>query len=160
MESVLTLMIQRWEERNDGVRGNSKKLFSPIPQKQIEEEIRTLQDLQEKARPRDAFLFLPDDELFLQEATPYSLMTYLLMTKKAILRSIKRWSNRHAAGEVSILGWLRNVPGNNDFIIQAEKREQQHWMDGRQKKRRKKQSPETIGIRQQKLQSYFSVYGT
>ena len=137
VEAILTLVIQRWEERNDGIHGNSTKSFSPVRRKRIEEEIRNLQDLREKACPRDAFLFLPDVKLFLRKPTPYSLMTYLSMTKKAILRSVKRWSNRRAAGVVLILGWLRNVPGNNDFIIQAEKRERQHWMDDRQKKRRK-----------------------
>ena len=83
------------------------------------------------------------------------MTTYIAMTKKAILKSVKQWKDRHDKGIVSVIDWFRVVPGNEAFIKQAEKRAQEIWKDGRKKKRRR--SISTKGV-QSKLDNFFSIY--
>ena len=52
------------------------------------------------------------------------------MTKRAILKSVKQWKDRHDAWVVSVIDWIRVVPGNEAFIKLAETREQDIWKDG------------------------------
>ena len=111
--------------------------------------------LREQARPKDAFLFIDDVEEYLKKATIYTMTTYIAMTRKAILKSVKQWKEQDDAGVVSVIDWIRVVPGNEAFIKQAEKRAREIWKDGRKKKQRR-----CIGTKrvQLKLDNFFSIY--
>ena len=100
-------------------------------------------------------MFIKDVENYLEKATISTLTSYLAMTKKAILNSVKKWKKYKEAGVVSVIEWLRNVPGNEEFIRQAEKKARKHWEDGRKKTRRRREG--TSG--QRSIAGYFSLFG-
>lgn len=153
IEHILRSVLDLWEKRNKELHGEG--ITSPIRKLQLAEEVRRLQMLREQARPKDAFLFIDDVEEYLKKATIYTMTTYIAMTRKAILKSVKQWKEPHDEGVVSVVEWIRVVPGNEAFIKQAEKRAREIWRDGRKKKRRR-----CIGTKrvQLKLDNFFSIY--
>ena len=57
---------------------------------------------------------------------------------------------------VSVIEWLRNVPGNEEFIKQAEKKTRKHWEDGCKKESRCWK--EGVGG-QRSIAGYLSLFG-
>lgn len=112
--------------------------------------------MKDKARPQDYFMFIKDVEKYLEKATVHALTSYLVMTKKSILSSVKKWKRYQEAGVVSVIKWLQNVPGKKAFIKQAEKKARKHWEDGRKKERRR-QKEDVVG--QQSIAGYLSLFG-
>ena len=122
----------------------------------MQEEVCKLQALKSKARPQDDYLFIYNLEEYLKKATVYSMTTYILMTKQPIMKSVDRWKRRYDAGVVSIMTWIRQVPGNKKAVKQAEKRARILWQDGRKKKQRRETTQEKKI--QLTLKSFFIVY--
>ena len=120
MEHTIWSVLGLWDIQNEEMHGTTKA--SPIRKLQLQEEIWKLQALKSKARPRDAYLFIDDVEEYLKKATVYSMTTYISMTKRPIMKSVDRWKRRYDAGVVSIMMWIRQVPGNEKAVKQAEKR--------------------------------------
>lgn len=114
VETILKKLIVAWETRNMELHGETG--VSEVCKERLMLEVRELQALKDQARRRDAFVFIADVDKFLEKATVYSMTTYLAMTKKAILNSVKKWKKRYEEGVVSVTEWLRNVPGNEAFI--------------------------------------------
>ena len=127
-------LITAWENRNTELHGESG--VSKVCKERLTMEIRELQALKDKARPKDAFMFIADVDKYLEKATVYSMTTYLAITKKAILNSVKKWKRRYEEGVVSVMDWLQNVPGNKAFVRLQEKRSRKLWEDGCKKERR------------------------
>ena len=100
-------------------------------------------------------MFIKDIEKYLEKTIVQILTSYLVMTKKLILSSVKKWKRYQEAGVVSVIEWLQNVPGNEEFIKQAEKKARKHWEDGHKKKRRCRVG--TGG--QRSITGYFSLFG-
>ena len=124
---------------------------SKIRRQRLVTEIQQLQELKEQARPCDAFLFLRDPVHFYKTATVHKLASYVSTTKKAILRSVKRWKKRYDEGTVSLLGWLRDVE-NNQAAVRKLEEQQRIWEDGRKKERRRRTKRK---IQKNTLNNYF-----
>ena len=144
VETVLNHSIQVWELRNRELHGD--KGCSKVRKQRLEMEVRDLQLLKEKPRPQDNFMFVKDIDKYLEKATVSTLTAYLAMTKKAILGSVKKWIKNKEAGVTLVIEWLQIIPGNAEFIKQAEKKTRKHWEDGRKKERRR-QHKETVAQR-------------
>ena len=123
-ELLLNHSIQVWELRNKELHGDEG--CSKVRKQRLDLEVRELQLLKDDARPQDAFMFITDVDKYLEKATVSTLTTYLAMTKKAILSSVKRWKKNKEAGVNSVIEWLQMVPGNAGFIRQAEKKARKH----------------------------------
>ena len=81
-----------------------------------------MQKLRDDARPVDLFLFLNDVEVYIEKSTAATLASYISTTKRAILKSMKRWARQKKMGVVSIIRWLRRVPENEENIKKLEQR--------------------------------------
>ena len=46
---------------------------------------------------------------------------------------MKKWKKSKEAGVTLVIQWLQNIPGNEAFIKQAEKKTRKLWEDGRKK---------------------------
>ena len=100
-------------------------------------------------------MFINDIEQYLSSASVYTMTSYLSMTKKAIMNSVKRWKKMREAGMVSIINWLRVKKENNAFIDLAEKRARKIWMDGRKKERRRSNKDKR---KQRSIVGYLSLF--
>ena len=116
-----------------------------------------MQQLRDEARPVDSFLFLNDVEAYIEKSTAATLASYVSTTKRAILKSVKRWARQKKMGVVSIIRWLRRVPENEEHIKKLEQRIRETWRDGR-KKVRKRDSKGASTCCQQEIVDYLSLY--
>ena len=116
-----------------------------------------MQQLRDEARPVDSFLFLNDVEAYIEKSTAATLASYVSTTKRAILKSVKRWARQKKMGVVLIIHWLRRLPKNKENIKKLEQRICETWRDGR-KKVRKRDCKGRSTCHQQEIVDYLSLY--
>ena len=135
-----------WEQRNKDVHGDDKnKKKDNFKRRQLQMEIRKLQQFKRKARPDDEFLFV-HLKTFLKLDTDI-LLTYYKSHKKAIANSVEQQRKIKIAttGKKSIAGWLRNTTVVHRTIRrshtrrrkQAEEKERQKALKRQTRKNRK-----------------------
>ena len=157
IEYTLRSVLELWETRNNDVHGGTDVTPSPVRKDRLSQEVRRLQKLRNDTRPVDSFLFLSDVEAYIEKSTANTLASYISTTKRAILKSVKRWEKQKKMGVVSITRWLRRVPENEKNIKKLEQRICETWRDGR-KKVRKHDSKGRLTCRQQEIVDYLSLY--
>ena len=157
IEYTLRAVLELWETRNSDLHGGKDESPSPVRKARLSQEVRRLQKLQNDAQPVDSFLFLSDVEAYIEKSTANTLALYISTTKRAILKSVKRWEKQKKMGVVLIIRWLRRLPKNKEQIKKLEQRIRETWRDGR-KKVRKRDSKGRSTCCQQEIVDYLFLY--
>ena len=151
-------MIILWEQRNKTVYGETTVDKDRIRKEMLSAEFQTLNSLQDKCRPSDAFLFRDDPEDFLKRSTVKQIATYITSSKRAINNSYNKWKKQTDSGVRSVIGWLSaNDSTNEEVFTKLRKSFRKRMLDGRQKERRRRRRLDEHPSTQQSLTGFFTL---
>ena len=158
VEIILRQMIILWEQRNKTVYGETTVDKDRIRKEMLSAEFQTLNSLQDKCRPSDAFLFRDDPEGFLKRSTVKQIATYITSSKRAINNSYNNWKKQTDSGVRSVIGWLSaNDSTNEEVFTKLRKSFRKRMLDGRQKERRRRRRLDEHPSTQQSLTGFFTL---
>ena len=151
-------MIIYWEQRNKTVYGDTTVDKDRIRKEMLSAEFQTLNSLQDKCRPSDAFLFRDDPDGFIKRSTVKQIATYITSSKRAINNSCNKWKKQTDSGIRSVIGWLTaNDSTNEDVFTNLRKSFRKRMLDGRQKERRRRRRLDEHPSTQQSLTGFFTL---
>ena len=103
VETCLRIMIELQELRKKEVHGKEEAIKQDKRKAKVAISVRALHDLQDLAHPSDSFLFYPDVEEEIKQATVAKLEGFIVMKTKPIYNSVSKWAERAKSGIKSIV---------------------------------------------------------
>ena len=135
------MMIDLWELRNGEVHGKGEATKQQKGKAKAAISVQALHDLEEIARPSDAFLFYEDIKEEIKHATAVKLEGFIAMKTRPIYNSVKKWAKRSKNGVKLIVGQIKKRGKNHREIIErVEKRQRDYFQHKPHKKPRNKEN--------------------
>jgi hypothetical protein len=116
VEITLKYFIKLWEQRNEEVYGKSTEQQETTRKTKLSIDARKLNNLKDKAHPVDMGFVHADIEEFLDTSTAQTIATYISSHRKAVAKSVKKYTAASQAGVTSVVQWIRGWSNNDDII--------------------------------------------